>query len=328
MDNMLEKLTRLRQFIGNTPLIRIYCEIEGKPVNILAKYEAKNLTGSIKDRMALEILSSAYNLGTIMPGDTIVEATSGNTGIAFAAIGAFLGHPVEIYMPDWLSEERKRILRFHGAKLVEISKKQGGFLECIELAKKKSMKKGFFGPKQFDNSWNVMAHAQHTAPEVYQSMTDQGLGNLDVFIAGAGTGGTVMGFYHYFSTIRGDNDNFISFPIFPVNNSDKGHRIEGIGDSFVPKILDLDSLGDVLRVEDSDAINISRQINKLGLSVGISSGANVFGAIVKASELPEGSHVATILCDDNKKYLTTDLCSDTTEELSKNIKILDFELLS
>ena len=149
MQELPQKLKRLQFFVGNTPTIRLFCEIDGKNVDILAKYEAWNFSGSIKDRMAIQILKAAYMLGTLNPGDTIVEATSGNTGIAFAAMGAYLGHPVQIYMPSWLSVERKRLLRFYGAKLFEITAKQGGFQKCIELADKKSAKNGFFGPKQF-----------------------------------------------------------------------------------------------------------------------------------------------------------------------------------
>ena len=148
MKNNLEKLQKLSLFVGNTPVVKLRCEIDGKIVYILAKYEAWSFSGSIKDRMALQIMKSAYDLDLIQPGDTIVEATSGNTGIAFAAMGAFLGHPVQIYMPSWLSSERKRLLKFYGAKLYEISAKKGGFLKCIELAEKKSKKKGYFGPKQ------------------------------------------------------------------------------------------------------------------------------------------------------------------------------------
>ena len=277
MGTIPEKLTKLKYFVGNTPVVRLLCSLNEEEVTILAKYEAWNFTGSIKDRMALQILDAAYTLGNIKPGDTIVEATSGNTGIAFAAMGAFLGHPVHIYMPSWLSEERKRLLRFYGANLFEITEKQGGFLKCIELSDKKSKKKGYFGPKQFESPWNVTAHTQGTAPELENALKINKLGDLDVFI---------------------------------------------------PKIVDLQALSPILRVRDSDAINISRQINKLGLSVGISSGANVFGAILKASMLPSKSNVSTILCDGNKKYLSTDLCSDTSEELSHNIKVLDFEIIS
>ena len=278
MGKITEKLKKLEFFVGNTPVIRLNCQIDDKIVSILAKYETWNFSGSVKDRMALQIFKSAYHIDNIIEGDTIVEATSGNTGIAFAAMGAFLGHPVEIYMPSWLSEERKKLLTFYGAKLHEINKEQGGFLMCIELADKKSSKNGFFGPKQFENTWNIMAHVNSTAPELESTLKVNKLGNLDVFIAGMGTGGTVMGFYHYFSQ---KNNDFKVYPILPDKNEDGKHRIEGIGDSFIPKIVNLQTLSPILRVNDSDAINIARQINKLGLSVGISSGANVFGAILK-----------------------------------------------
>lgn len=320
-----ERIKKLQLLVGNTPMLRFDCQIDNKRVKIYAKYEAWNFTGSIKDRMALEIIKAAYDLGTLSEKDTIVEATSGNTGIALAAMGAYLGHPVHIYMPSWLSEERKKLLRFYGAKLFEITAKQGGFTKCIDLASKKSQKKGYFGPKQFDNTWNIMSHIKTTAPEVENTLKKNNLGDLDVFITGMGTGGTVMGFYHYFSQ---KINNFRAYPILPDKNEDGQHRIEGIGDSFIPKIVNLQELSPVLRVNDSDAINIARQINKLGLSVGVSSGANVFGAILKASELSDNINIATILCDDNKKYLTTDLCSETPENLSRQIKILDYELIS
>jgi len=325
MEKAKEKLKKLEFFVGNTPVVRFLCQIDDIKVSILAKYETWNFSGSIKDRMALQILKSAYSVDNLLEGDVIVEATSGNTGIAFAAMGAYLGHPVEIYMPSWLSEERKRLLTFYGAKLYEINKKQGGFLKCIELASAKSNKNGYFAPKQFENTWNIMAHVNSTAPELENALKINRLGDLDVFIAGMGTGGTIMGFHHYFSQKK---DDFKAYPILPDKNEDGKHRIEGIGDSFIPKIVDLEALSPTLRVSDSDAINIARQINKLGLSVGISSGANVFGAILKAQTLKAGSNVATILCDGNKKYLSTDLCSDTTEELSRDIKILNYDIIS
>ena len=320
---MLDKIKNLENFIGNTPLIKISALVDGKEVEVFAKYEAYNFSGSIKDRMALEIIKNGYRTKNLEKGNTIVEATSGNTGIALAAIGAYLGHPVQIYMPSWLSTERKRLLKFYGAKLFEITAKQGGFTKCIELAAKKSQKKGYFGPKQFDNTWNVMAHVKTTAPEFENTLKKNNLGNLDIFIAGMGTGGTVMGLHHYFSE---KNSSFKVYPILPDKNEDGEHRIEGIGDSFIPKIVDLQALSPILRVNDSDAINIARKINKLGLSVGISSGANVFGALVKAFETEKT--VGTILCDCNKKYLTTDLCSKSKEDLSRDINILNYQLFS
>ena len=331
MEKIPKKLKKLRNFVGNTPTLRIECEIEGKKLYILAKYEGWNFTGSIKDRMSLQILEAGYEAGQLKPGDIIVEATSGNTGISLAAMGAYLGHQVQIYMPSWLSSERKQLLRFYGAELFEITAEEGGFKKCIDLAAKKSQKNGYFGPKQFDNIWNVLAHAQTTAPELENALKLNKLGDLDVFIAGCGTGGTVMGFYHHFSAFspsKNKKTEFKVYPILPDKNEDGGHRIEGIGDSFIPKILDLQSLSPVLRVCDSDAMNIARQINKLGLSVGISSGANVFGAILKASELSDGLNVATVLPDCSKKYLTTDLCSTTEEPLSREIKVLDFEIIA
>ena len=321
----MDKIKKIQHFIGNTPTLELDCSIDDKKIKILAKYEAWNYSGSIKDRMAFEIIAKAYELEHLKEKDIIVEATSGNTGIAFAALGAYLGHPVEIYMPNWLSEERKRLLRFYGAKLFEISAKDGGFLKCIELASRKSQKNGYFGPKQFENTWNTMAHVKRTAPELENALKINNLGDLDVFITGMGTGGTIMGFYHYFSQKKND---FKAYPILPDKNEDGKHRIEGIGDSFIPNIVDLQALSPILRVKDSDAINIARQINKLGLSVGISSGANVFGAILKAEEIGNDKNVATILCDCNKKYLSTDLCSDSIEGLSKNIKILDYKMIS
>ena len=324
MKEIPVEVENLSKLVGNTPLVEVSVQFEGKKLNIYAKYEAWNYSGSIKDRMALQILKSAYAYEVLKPTDTIIEATSGNTGIAFAAMGAYLGHDVEIYMPDWLSDERKQLLRFYGAKLHEISAEEGGFLHCIELAEQKSQKNGIFCPKQFENSNNPVAHMINTAPEMELGLLKAGFGDIDAFVAGAGTGGTIMGFFRYFSE---KIKHFQAFPVFPVNNSDGGHRIEGIGDSFVPKILSLDELGNIIRISDSDAISVARQINQKGLSVGISSGANLLAASKKCFELGEDSIVGTIFCDDNKKYLSTDLCSNSKENLSYDFKLLDYRII-
>jgi cysteine synthase len=320
-----EKLGRLSKLVGNTPTLSIECIVEGKRRHIFVKYESVNYSGSIKDRIVLEILKFAHLTGEINDKTTLVEATSGNTGISLAAMGAYLGIPVQIYMPNWLSEERKRILQLYGAELVEIGVEEGGFQRCIELAEEKSQKKGFFCTKQFDNQINVQAHLKSTAPELDMALRASGNGNLDIFVAGAGTGGTVMGFHHYFSQ---KNDDFVAHALFPDKNEDGAHRIEGIGDSFVPKILDLAQLGETIRVSDADAINVSRQLNRLGLSVGISSGANLFAAAFKAAEFRHSTKVATVFADNNSKYLTTDLCSNTPEPLSSPIKVVNYELIA
>ena len=324
MKDIPVEVENLSKLVGNTPLMEVSVQFEGKKLNIYAKYEAWNYSGSIKDRMALQILKSAYACEVLRPTDTIVEATSGNTGIAFAAMGAYLGHNVEIYMPNWLSDERKQLLRFYGAKLHEISAEEGGFLHCIELAEQKSQKNGIFCPKQFENSNNPVAHMTNTAPEMELGLLKAGFGDIDAFVAGAGTGGTIMGFLRYFSE---KIEHFQAFPVFPVNNSDGGHRIEGIGDSFVPKILSLDELGNIVRISDSDAISVARQINQKGLSVGISSGANLLAASKKCFELGEDAIVGTVFCDDNKKYLSTDLCSNSEESLSYDFKLLDYRII-
>ena len=322
MKNIPDTVKQLSKLVGNTPLLKVSVSLNGEKINIFAKYEAWNYSGSIKDRMALQILKSAYACGQLNPKNTIIEATSGNTGIAFAAMGAFLGHKVEIFMPDWLSDERKQLLRFYGAKLHEISAEDGGFLQCIELADKKSQKNGYFCPKQFENSNNPLAHMLNTAVEVEKCLLSKNIGDIDAFVAGAGTGGTVMGFFRYFSQ---KNKDFQAFPVFPVNNSDGSHRIEGIGDSFVPKILSLEELGPIIRISDSDAIAVARLINQKGLSVGISSGANLLAAAKKCLELGEDSTVVTIFCDDNKKYLSTDLCSNSEEKLSCEFSLIDYK---
>ena len=324
MKKIPSSLEKLSKFVGNTPLVEVTCEFQGKKVTIFVKYEAWNFSGSIKDRMALSILKSGYFCGGLQPGETIIEATSGNTGISFAAMGAFMGHPVEIYMPSWLSEERKRILRFYGAILHEITVEQGGFLKCIELAGIEGSKEGSFCPKQFENSNNPAAHLMTTAPEMERGLLKAGYADINAFVAGVGTGGTIMGFFRHFSQIMND---FQAFPVFPVNNSDGSHRIEGIGDSFVPKILSLSELGRVIRVSDSDAIAVSRNINKMGLSVGISSGANLLAAAQKAYELGSQAVVGTVFSDCNKKYLSTDLCSGSEESLSVDFKILDYKII-
>ena len=325
MEKYTKSLETLSKFVGNTPTIHVFCEIDGETVDIFAKYEAWNYSGSIKDRMALQILISAYHTSRLKEKDVIVEATSGNTGIAFAAMGAFLGHPVEIYMPDWLSDERKHILRFYGAKLFEISAADGGFLKCIELAEEKGNKNSYFCPKQFENSHNPASHFTATAPELHKSLINGGFGEPTIFVAGAGTGGTIMGVYRYFSQI---NEEFKAFPVFPSNNTDGSHRIEGIGDSFVPKILSLKELGKVIRVNDDDAIIMARQLNKMGLSVGISSGANLFAAINHAHASPNNEIVTTVFADGNNKYLSTDLCSSSKETASRDIKVIDYEFIA
>jgi len=315
-----EKLARIESMVGNTPLLKLDFVFHNKPVSIFAKYEAVNFSGSIKDRMAIKILRHAYTTGILNPGDLIVEATSGNTGIAFSAMGAFLDHPVKIYMPEWMSEERKALMRLYGAEVVEVTQEQGGFLGSMEMAAADAEKEGVFCPSQFSNWQNVEAHRETTGPEIAKAFADLGL-RPDAFVAGAGTGGTIMGVS---SILKMENINLKSHPVFPLNHEENGgtHRIEGIGDSFVPKILKLNALHSEIRVDDEDAIVVAQMLNQKGLSAGISSGANVWAALSIASK--GGKNVATVLCDSAMKYLTTDLCKPAKKAMG-DLKFVGFD---
>ncbi|MFD2872301.1 PLP-dependent cysteine synthase family protein [Mucilaginibacter ximonensis] len=308
-DNTFKNLWHM---VGNTPMIALNYIFKGKPGTIYAKCEHYNLTGSVKDRMALYIMYQAYKNSKIKPGDTIVEATSGNTGIAFAAIGKALGHPVKIIMPDWLSKERVDIIKSMGAEVIPISKAQGGFLGSIKLAEDMAKAdSNVFLPRQFENDFNAEAHEKTTGREIWRQLASNGL-MPDAFVAGVGTGGTVMGVGRYLKML---NPKVKIHPLEPAESPTLttghkvgNHRIQGISDEFIPAIVRLDELDEVIQANDGDAIIMAQKLSKqLGLAVGISSGANVIGAIKLKNQLGENAVVATLLCDSNKKYLSTDL---------------------
>lgn len=330
------KLTALSRLIGGTPLLEIHCRYRGHEHRVYAKHEAYNFTGSIKDRMALYILQRAYATGEIGPGDVIAEATSGNTGISFAAIGRALGHPVRIYMPDWMSRERVLVIQSLGAAVIPVSAELGGFLGSIRMADDFAREAGHvFRPQQFDNSANVQAHYETTGPEISAQLATIGR-TPTAFVAGVGTGGTVMGVARHLDERFGKGVE--AYPLEPANSPTLRtghkvgrHRIQGISDEFVPSIVRVQELGRIIDVWDGDAIVMSQRLaNELGIAVGISAGANLLGALQIAHEQGAGACVATVFCDDNKKYLSTDLCSD--EECKEHyqcreVELLDFQVL-
>ncbi len=324
----LESLERL---VGRTPLLAIRCRFLGRERVVYGKHEIANFTGSIKDRMALHILRDAYARGAIRPGDTIAEATSGNTGISFAALGRALGHPVRIYMPDWMSRERVMVIRGFGATIIPVSKEQGGFLGSIRAADEFAQgRDDVFLPHQFDSAANVEAHRLTTGPEILAQMRSMGC-EPTAFVAGVGTGGTVMGVGGF---LRGALGGLAVHPLEPANsptlrtgNKVGSHRIQGISDEFVPSIVRLDELDAVVDVWDGDAILMAQALaGRLGLGVGISSGANFLGALKVAEEQGPGAAVATVFPDSNKKYISTDLCSE--EPLVEGYLAPQVELLS
>ena len=187
------RLRNLGRLVGNTPMLAIECRYRGQRRMIYAKSEQLNMTGSIKDRMAFYILRRAWEDGSLRPGDTIVEATSGNTGISFAALGRALGHEVVILMPDWMSRERMELIRSYGARLMPVSREDGGFLGSIARAEAMAQERhDVFLPRQFENEANTRAHEVSTGPEIWSQLRRQGM-MPDAFVAGVGTGGTVMG---------------------------------------------------------------------------------------------------------------------------------------
>jgi cysteine synthase A len=309
----VDRLNGLRVMIGNTPLLEIHFTLFGRHRTIWAKAEQMNLTGSIKDRMAFHILRSAYQRNQLAAGGTIIEATSGNTGISFAALGRALGHPVVIFMPDWLSEERQLLLRSFGADVRLVSAEGGGFLGSLDRSEEfaKSLA-GAFLPHQFANEENVVAHELTTGPEIWAQMRSRARREPDAFVAGVGTGGTIMGVGRYLRRmhprIRLHPVEPASSPTLTTGRKLGTHRIQGISDEFIPPIVSLSELASPIAVDDGDAIIMAQRLaSDLGLGVGISSGANFLAAIEAGNRIGDGASVVTVFPDSNKKYLSTAL---------------------
>lgn len=329
------RLASLAGMIGRTPLLAVHLRWRGARRVIYAKAEHYNLTGSIKDRMALNILRCGYASGALKPGDLIAEATSGNAGIAMAALGRALGHQVRIYMPDWMSEERKCLLRSLGAELCLVSREAGGFLGAIAATEKLAEQRSdVFLPRQFANAENCNAHASTTGPELLSQLAAIGR-TPDAFVAGVGTGGTVMGVGR---ALRAAHPGVCIHPLEPAESptlstgyKTGAHRIQGVSDDFIPAIVKLDQLDPVIAASDGDAILMAQKLaSELGLAVGISSGANLIGALAVQDQLGSETTVATVFCDDNKKYLSTDLAGVEAVRpgyVSPEVELIGFEAI-
>ncbi len=282
--------------------------------------------------MALYILKKAYASGTLHPGDTITEATSGNTGISFAALGRALGHPVTIFMPDWMSQERKCLIRAYGAEIVLVNQEHGGFLGSIHMSEEfAGSHPNVFLPCQFSNEANTEAHETTTGPEIRMQLQTAGL-QPDAFVAGVGTGGTVMGVGRF---LRAHNPRIKVHPVEPAESPTLStghrvgkHRIQGISDEFIPAIVDLSTLDEVIPVPDGDSIIMAQKLaSTLGLAVGISSGCNFLAALIVQEQLGSDAIVVTVFPDDNKKYLSTDLMREEpirTEYLAPGVQLSGF----
>lgn len=330
---MPKMLGAVRGLIGDTPLIALSLEYKGVAIKVYAKLEYFNLSGSIKDRMALEVITRAYQRGELSKGDMIVEATSGNAGIAFCALGRALGHPVRIYMPDWMSTERISLMQSYGADVRLVSRENGGFIGSIKMAEDLACQRNdIFLPRQFSNKDNCRAHEIGTGPEIISQ-----LGQCpNAFVAGVGTGGTVMGVGRALRKICAQTK---IHPMQPAESPTLStgykvgkHRIQGISDDFIPDICELDNLSDIISVNDGDGIIMAQKLSaELGLAVGISSGANLIAAIKVKAELGSRAKVVTIFCDDNKKYLSTDLTQVEPVKpgfVSSDVKLKSYEIVS
>lgn len=316
------------KLIGNTPIIKLKYKYKGREDFIYVKLEQYNLTGSIKDRMALYIIEEERKKGILKDNMSIIEATSGNTGISFSALGAYLNHPVYIFMPDWASKERIKLMESYGAKVNLISKEDGGFQKCIALADQLAKEINGYRPNQFSNPLNSKCHYENTGNEIINQIKEETGG----FVSGIGSGGTLMGISkrlkEKYPNIKIGVVEPLQMPLLTTNKIIRNHKIEGIGDDFIPSIVDFSLIDEIITINDEDAINTSRILSKkYGLGIGISSGANLLASIITAKN---NDNIVTIFADDNKKYLTTSLNKAINPDkklISNYIEIISIESL-
>ena len=303
---MKQVIDSIEKLIGNTPLLQLnkiekHFKLES---HIFAKMESFNLTGSIKDRVALSMLCDAEEKGLIQKGSTIIEPTSGNTGIGLSAIGKAKGYEVIIVMPDTFSIERRKLIQGYGAKVV-LSEGKLGMQGAIDKANQLAKELNGFIPSQFTNPANVLAHYKTTGPEIYEALSD-----IDILIAGIGTGGTITGTGKY---LKEKNPDIKIIGVEPssspfLTKGIKGpHKIEGIGAGFKPEILDLDIIDEIICIENEDAINTGKQLGQIeGIMAGISSGAALHASILTAKK-EKDKKIVVILPDSADRYLSTEL---------------------
>lgn len=294
--------------IGRTPLIRINRLAQGLGATVLAKIEGRNPAYSVKCRIGAAMIWDAEATGKLRPGIHVVEPTSGNTGIALAFVCAARGYSLTLTMPETMSLERRMMLKSFGANLV-LTPGAEGMKGAIAKAEELSKQPGWFMPQQFNNPANPEIHFKTTGPEIYQDTE----GKIDYFVAGVGTGGTITGVSRYLKQAK--NLPIKSVAVEPsaspvISGGSPGrHKIQGIGAGFVPKILDVALLDEVLQVTDEEAIETARQLMKLeGISCGISCGA-AMAASLRIAARPEaaGKTIVTVLPDSGERYLSTAL---------------------
>lgn len=296
--------------IGNTPIVKLNHMVPEDAADVYVKLEFFNPAGSVKDRVALAMIKAAEEAGKLTKGGTIIEPTSGNTGIGLAAVAAARGYRLLITMPETMSIERRKLMQGYGAELL-LTPGSEGMGGAIKLAKELAEENGYFLPMQFDNPANALIHEKTTGKEVLEAFGED---LPDAFVAGVGTGGTLTGVGRALRSKKPDIKLYALEPSeSPILREGKGgkHKIQGISAGFVPSILDTELYDDVVEVPSQKALETAREVGKKeGFLPGISAGANIYGAIELAKKLGKGKKVLTLAPDNGERYLSTELFAD------------------
>eukprot|EP00672_Neobodo_designis_P026621 CAMPEP_0174848918 /NCGR_PEP_ID=MMETSP1114-20130205/13804_1 /TAXON_ID=312471 /ORGANISM="Neobodo designis, Strain CCAP 1951/1" /LENGTH=347 /DNA_ID=CAMNT_0016083223 /DNA_START=32 /DNA_END=1075 /DNA_ORIENTATION=+ len=306
----------ITELIGKTPMLRLPAKINDTHASILLKMESENPMASVKDRLAISIIQNAEKDGLIRPGDTLIEATSGNTGVALAQVGAALGYKVVICMPETMSLERRALIRIFGARLVLTPAKLGVKGSIAAGNRIHEQTERSYLTRQFETEYNAKVHRETTGPEVWA----QTQGKVDVFLAGAGTGGTITGVTQY---LKAQNPAIRSVVVEPKESqvlkgeAHSPHKIQGIGPGFKPDVIDLSIIDEILPVSSDDAIDMSRRLAaEAGIFGGFSAGAAVAAALAVAKrEESAGKTIVAVLPSFGERYLSTALYASITEEV-------------
>lgn len=300
--------TSIDQLIGNTPLLKLNRIVPEDAADVYIKLEFFNPAGSIKDRIALSMIEKAEAEGKLKPGDTIIEPTSGNTGIGLASVAAAKGYHLIIVMPETMSVERRKLMQGYGAELI-LTPGADGMKGSIAKAQELVDTKGYFMPMQFENPANPAIHEATTGQEIIDAFGKDDL--PDAFVAGVGTGGTLSGIGHALKKVDPNVKVYALEPAeSPLLKEGKAgkHKIQGISAGFIPKTLDQEVYDGIIEVSSDDAIKTGQAVGRLeGFLPGISAGANIYGAIELAKQLGKGKKVVTVSPDGGDRYLSTDL---------------------
>jgi cysteine synthase len=303
---MVRIANSITELIGQTPIVKLNGLVDEQSADVYLKLEYMNPGSSVKDRIALAMIEDAEAKGSLKQGDTIIEPTSGNTGIGLAMVAAAKGYKAILVMPETMSMERRNLLRAYGAELV-LTPGPEGMGGAIRKAEELSKEKGYFMPQQFENESNPSIHERTTGPEIVEQMGDQ----LDAFISGIGTGGTITGAG---KVLREKYKNIKIIAVEPTDSpvlsggKPGPHKIQGIGAGFVPGVLDTNVYDEIIKVENEQAFDYARRAAKeAGILGGISSGAAIYAALETAKKLGKGKKVLAVIPSNGERYLSTPL---------------------